>query len=294
MSPTDDGPLRRRVVEAAWVPGRREPDQRSEMTTQWLFGEALGVVDVGDDGPWLRVRGPGGYVAWVHEGGLGGGSAPEVAAWEEAASARSLGVRLTPGGGRGASGGARVVPRYLPWGARLVPVDGDRVRLPGGGTAAFDPTDGVVDVPQRAERFPADGESVVDTALAWRGVPYLWGGRTREGADCSGFVQAVYAMHGVALPRDSGDQLAAGSGSAAVGREGPAGTGSPRQPGDLLFFGADPEEVTHVALVVEGTRVVHAAARNGSVAVDDLDGDRALERRLRERLAGATRPLAEA
>lgn len=278
--------LRRRVVEAAWVPGRSEPDQRSEMTTQFLLGEVLGVVDDGGDdgGPWLRVRGPDGYAAWVHAGGLGGGSAPDVAGWEEAATARSLGVRLTEAGAD-ETAPAGSLPRYLPWGARVAPADGGRVLLPDGPTAAVEPADGVVTAEERAERFPSDGPSVAETALGWRGVPYLWGGRTREGADCSGFVQAVYGMHGVELPRDSGDQLSAGP---AIDDQGGW------SPGDLLFFGDGPDAVTHVALALGGTRVVHAAARNGSVAVDGLEGESPLERRLRRRRVGATRPLAEA
>lgn len=282
----------RRVVAVAWRPGRREPDQRSEMTTQWLFGERLRVLGgEGAEGPWLRVRGPDAYESWIRRGGLWDGAAPDVASWEEAATARSLGVRLTAGSD------ADGVPRGLPWGARAAVAGEGRLRLPGGAVASFEPSDGIVEPGAREERFPPRGEAVAATALRWRGAPYLWGGRTREGADCSGFAQAVYLLHGVVLPRDSGDQLAAGP-SLPVGDGGP----DDRSPdavdaadwagGDLLFFGDGPDDVTHVAVVVEGTRIVHAAASNGSVAVDDVAGGSALERRLRRRLVRRTRPLA--
>lgn len=269
-----------RVVSAARVPGRSEPDRRSEMTTQWLCGEALRVLERGDDGRWLRVRGPDGYASWVHRGGLAARAEVEVAAWREAADLRSLGVELKEG-----DGGA--TPGFLPWGARAAPGPDGRVRLPDGGTAAPDRPDGLVTSPERAERFPPRGEAVVATALRWRGVPYLWGGRTRGGADCSGFVQSIFAVHGVRLPRDSGDQLAADPAVPSDDAAAPA-----RTAGDLLFFGDGPDDVTHVALSAGGGGIVHAAAENGAVEPDDLEGEAALPRRLRRRLVAVTRPLA--
>lgn len=262
-----------RVVTTSWTPGRAAPDQRSEMTTQWLCGEPLRVLEVDEGGRWLRVRGPDGYESWVRRGGVGA-AAETDGGWDAAATVRSLGAILRREDGGGA-------PRFLPWGARAVPAQDDRVRLPDGGTAVPEPSDAVVGETERPARFPPSAEAVVGSALRWRGVPYLWGGRTRQGADCSGFVQAVFAMHGVALPRDSGDQLAAG-------RADDLST----SPGDLLFFGDGPDALTHVALVVEGSRVVHAAAGNGAVRVDDLDGESPLVRRLRRRRVGTTRPLA--
>lgn len=301
-----------RVVTAAWTAGRTEPDQRAEMSTQWLCGEVLGVLE--REPPWLRVRGPDGYVSWVHRGGLAADAASPVAGWEEAATALSLGLVLSPDLTGAPPPGT---PRYLPWGARVAAAGARRVRLPGGEETRCRPEDALVEGGERARRFPPEGEAVVRTALRWRGAPYLWGGRTRQGADCSGFVQAVYAMHGVPLPRDAADQLAAGpevpgaaaqdataagldatgagpAATDAAGTEAPARDGPDvrRRSGDLLFFGEDAGTVTHVAMVVGGTRVVHAAAGNGSVAVDDLAGAGRIARRLRRRLVGATRPLA--
>lgn len=304
------GPAGPAVVRASWAPGRAGPDHRSEMTTQWLCGQVLDVLE--EEGRWLRVRGPDRYVSWVGRGSALRPAPSDAAAWRREATAISLGVRLldadeapVPPAGGGAP------PRRLPWGARVAVGGEGCVRLPDGRTARPVSPDALA-VPARAgRRFPPEPAAVVRTGLRWLGAPYLWGGRTPEGADCSGLVQAIHAVHGVHLPRDSGQQLEAGpavpppelapgeagpgrSASGGGEREGDGSSGS--RPGDLLFFGDDPGDdgsaVTHVAMVVKEATVLHAAEDNGVVALDDLSADRRLSRRLRRRLVGATRPLA--
>ena len=89
------------------------------------------------------------------------------------------------------------------------------------------------------------GGVAVDWALAQVGTPYVWGGETPGvGFDCSGLVQAAYRAAGISLPRVAQEQYDAGPRL-------PAGT--PLQPGDLVFFGAGPTEVTHVGIYVGTT-----------------------------------------
>lgn len=273
------------LVRVAWVPGRAEPDRRAEMTTQWLSGETLAVEEEGR-GRWVRVRDPGGYGAWVDGGGLVRTSAGEAERWRERATAWSMGTDLAPAPGERAG---PPPPRWLPWGARAAPEGDGRLEVAGG--ARVMPVEPAAVVSDRADRFPRTGDEVVRTARRWLGVPYLWGGRTRVGVDCSGLVQAVLAAHRVELPRDSGDQRAALLGEA--GGEG----GTPPlegEAGELLYFGPEDGGTDHVALRVGGSRVLHAAAGNGQVAEDDLAGDGPMARRLRDRLRTAARPLAEA
>lgn len=98
----------------------------------------------------------------------------------------------------------------------------------------------------RIQALPKTVAGVVATARSLLGIPYLWGGRSGFAFDCSGFTQLVYRLHGVTLPRDTGDQAKAGR-AVAVGA---------RMPGDLLFYGGT--SMTHVALMSTSTRMIEA------------------------------------
>ena len=88
---------------------------------------------------------------------------------------------------------------------------------------------------------------MLDYARAFLDVPYLWGGTSWRGIDCSGLVQLCYRMGGYILPRDADQQWAALSHD--VER-------SELQPGDLLFFGR--EQITHVAIALNAHSYLHA------------------------------------
>jgi hypothetical protein len=137
------------------------------------------------------------------------------------------------------------------------------------------------------ERFPADGEAVVRTARRYfESTSYQWGGLTPWGADCSGMVQAVYALHGAALPRDAWQQAGAGRDA--------GGDLAAHAPGDLLFFSdRDDGRVTHVGLAGRRGRDVPRRPRprrlGGGRPRDDTDD--AYARRLRAQFVGARRVL---
>jgi cell wall-associated NlpC family hydrolase len=114
---------------------------------------------------------------------------------------------------------------------------------------------------QLPHRHPVPAD-LLRTAEAFLGIPYLWGGTTALGIDCSGFVQQVYRLNGVALPRDADQQ-------AMLGRR-----VDEARAGDLFFFGA--ESVTHVALATGPNDFIHAPMKGGLVAHGRLGGDRKL------------------
>jgi len=241
-----------------------------------VLGEVVRVLDV--DRTWVRTRGPDGYEGWCPGGPLLAGRV-DADRWRETATLVSLGTA--------ASGLGRI-----PWGARVRPLEGGRVELPDGRRVEPAEPGRLVDSAELGGRCPRDGEAVVRSALEWLDVPYVWGGRTELGTDCSGLVQSVLGVHGVALPRDSHAQRAAlpDAGGPLSVLDGGRGRDVP-EPGDLLFFAPEGRGITHVALSIGGWKIVHAAASNGRVATDDLTGDRSVARLLAGSIVACTRPF---
>jgi cell wall-associated NlpC family hydrolase len=102
-------------------------------------------------------------------------------------------------------------------------------------------------------------QAAVHYALAQLGTPYRWGGDEPGGFDCSGLVQAAYQAAGVPLPRVAQDQYDAGP---------PVPAGQPLQPGDLVFFGADPSHIEHVGIVVSPGEMVDAPHTGAVVRIE--------------------------
>jgi len=105
-----------------------------------------------------------------------------------------------------------------------------------------------------------DSYALVGSALDLRGTPYLDGGASPHGFDCSGFTQYVFAQYGVALPRATRDQFRLGS------------TIKPKEltAGDLVFFATTEPGASHVAIAVSGDQFVHAPSSTGVVRVERL------------------------
>ncbi len=252
------------VVGAAIAPLLAEPQASAVQASQRLAGHVVDVIETRND--WLHVRGADGYAGWVHAGYLSrlpGGSGRR----SHDPAQISLGCETrVPGGGR----------RALPLGAYLAPEE----TLQSGETVAE------VDAPAR---FPRTAAAVAHSAVEFfDGTSYQWGGITPWGADCSGFVQTLFWLHGVSLPRDAWQQ-------------GEAGTpGSPTltalRSGELAFF-SDREDlkITHVGLGIGGGRMAHVAIGRGGFAIEQLsDGHDSYVRKLRERFRFARQVLVPA
>ncbi len=103
--------------------------------------------------------------------------------------------------------------------------------------------------------------SPVETALAYHGIPYLWGGKSTAGFDCSGLMFYVFRQHGVVLPHYSGSQFQRGTRVAAMAL----------QPGDAVFFGSP---IHHVGLYIGGGYYLHAPRTGDFVKISKLSGRR--------------------
>ena len=117
--------------------------------------------------------------------------------------------------------------------------------------------------------------ALTKTALRYLGVPYVWGGESASGVDCSGFVQAVFRRNGITLPRTADAQFEVGHRVAEGGL----------QPGDLVFFQTYAEGASHVGIYLGSGQFVHASSSNG-VRVDSLS-----ESYYSSRFIGARRAL---
>ena len=115
-------------------------------------------------------------------------------------------------------------------------------------------------------------EGILGTAFSLMGRPYLWGGTSVKGMDCSGFTKTVFFQNGMLLPRDASQQVQIGE------KVETDSTFSQLLPGDLLFFGRRstqdlPEKITHVAIYVEEGKFIHASSQ---VKVESLFQDDSL------------------
>jgi hypothetical protein len=250
----------RALVHAPIAPMYDKPSPSSVLISQRLAGFDVDLLKA--EGDWFFARGVDGYEGWIHRAFLA--PAPTQTARRSGQVIRvSLGCVT-----RNAAGGRRT----LPLGARLAP---DEMLRSGE----------IVEHPQLPAKFPRTAMAITRTAKQYfEGASYLWGGVTPWGADCSGFVQTVYGLHGIALPRDARLQ-------AEIGDD--AGPLTDLQTGDLAFFcESEAGVISHVAIALGGDRITHMSLGRGGYAVENL-GDRkdAYVKLLNDRFVKARRVL---
>lgn len=100
---------------------------------------------------------------------------------------------------------------------------------------------------------------ITSIALSYLNAPYLWGGKTSFGIDCSGFTQSVYKIAGIKLKRDASQQAMQGETLSFL---------SEARPGDLLFFDNEEEQIIHVGILLNEHKIIHAS---GKVRIDKID-----------------------
>jgi gamma-D-glutamyl-L-lysine dipeptidyl-peptidase len=250
---------------------RREASHKSERVTQIIYGEPLEVLRLVDN--WAFVRLQDGYLGWTQIEPLQC-CTPEAAREWSSSTTHLICLPLLPCYAD-ASGERHHQVMLLPFGARLQVVGSDgpyrKLRCPDT-TYRWVPATGLLPLSELLHTGINGLHTVVEWAHALIGVPYLWGGKTPFGYDCSGLVQMFYSMIGVPLRRDADQQFT----------EGLAVPFDEIEFGDCLFFDTNASEeqvragglethVTHVALALDRQDFLHASRTNGGVVRGSFD-----------------------
>ena len=220
------------------IPIRKEPNHRSEQTSQLLFGEKAEIINESND--WIEIRTLfDSYGGWIDKNSVHeyshSGNGPNTIITDEAITIcnhKGENIYLTAGSEIG-------VPDI----SNTFQFEGNLYKL-------------ISPVPAKKEKTPA---SILETAMKFLNAPYLWGGRNIFGIDCSGFVQIVYKIHGIILPRDTKDQGNSGKLVKSFGDI---------LPGDLIFFDNNEGKITHVGIAINVNQIIHASLY---VKIDQLD-----------------------
>jgi len=264
-----DAPSLGKVVDIdAWLAAMTVDDRLwlvGRLVTQALYGDQVTVVE--SAGAWTRVvvrrqsssLDPGGYPGWLPTVQV-----TSVAPLRPGATDRGDAIVTRPTAPLRDSSDPGRKKMELSFNTRLPILSADQigvaVGIPGGGDGLLSTGDFEI---LAADAPPPTGEQVVRTAELFSGVDYLWGGTSGPAWDCSGLTSAVYAVHGIAIPRDAHDQAAVGA---------PVDRGDLR-PGDLLFYatGASRESIHHVAMYVGDGRMIQAPATGRVVETVSID-----------------------
>jgi len=235
--------LSKGICRLSVVPVRKEPTHKSEMVTQLLFGDHYSVLSTTPDSQWIHIKIYfDGYEGWIdhkqHK------SISEDYFHDINNNEYKISTELTSS---------------ILYKKKTIQIVMGSV-LPIANTELFD----------IEEQFAFNGESknlwqkgdfdfIRSIAFKYLNVPYMWGGKTPFGIDCSGFVQMVYKIGGFKLNRDTSEQVRQGLIISDFKKA---------MPGDLAFFSDEKGKVGHVGIVLEEDRIIHA---HGKVKVDMLN-----------------------
>ncbi|PWK78084.1 SH3 domain-containing protein [Mucilaginibacter oryzae] len=228
------------ICNLAVIPLRAEPNERSEQVSQLLFGEAFEITEWQTN--WVKIVAEAdGYVGWI--GRLQFAMLGHIAYKHIKHTVPQLTYRAVTQAWKISDNSVM----YLPAGSSLPFLEGTLCRI---GNERYE----IIGEIGEREDIPATAKSFINS-------PYLWGGRTHFGIDCSGFTQAVYKMRGIRLKRDAGMQVKEGTKVDSL---------QDAKTGDLAFFDNAEGKVTHVGILLNNEQIIHAS---GKVKIDTIDND---------------------
>lgn len=227
------------------IPLRVGPAHFSEMISQLLFGDFFEILEKQDS--WLKIRNGGdAYEGWLDE--------KQITIIDDLTiyQAKATPFFLTSEASTMVLKGSSKEPLYLPAGSTLPFYQDGKCKV---GKETYQVTSSNVFIPNK-EDFE---DNIQETAKIFLNVPYLWGGRTHSGIDCSGFSQIVFKMLGIQLPRDAWQQAELGKVVDFL---------TEAKAGDLAFFDNEEGRITHVGIMLNNSQIIHASGR---VKIDRID-----------------------
>ena len=231
------------ICNYSFIPLRSEPSEKAEMVSQLLFGYAFKILNIEDN--WAEVKTIfDNYHGWIDKKLIEDISDAEVGKWVESEK--------------------WVVPH--PFIEVVCEPAKQNLIIPGGSVLFFNGNESNSFCIGKNEYYLASGikkdvkrNNIDDIAKAYINSPYLWGGKTFMGMDCSGFSQVVHRIAGNDLPRDASQQVELGDTISFV---------EEASAGDLAFFDNEEGTITHVGICLGGGDIIHAS---GCVRIDKLD-----------------------
>ncbi len=244
---------------------RSNPGHSSELATQAILGTVLEVYKKKDD--WYYVQTPDGYLAWVDEGGIALTDKQNAKNWE--VDDRIIYTKTYGHAYTGPYDDNPIVSDLVSGSLLAVIKDMDEnylVRFPDGRNAYVRKWEAKT-YDDWLQNLNASNQTLVATAQQLMGVPYLWGGTSTKGVDCSGFTKTIYFLNGMVIPRDASQQVHTGIIIDSTRNF------SALQQGDLLFFGrkatdSTKEKVVHVGMWMGNNEFIHSS---GKVRVSSMD-----------------------
>ena len=253
------------VIKISVANLRSEPSHSAELVTQAILGTPVKVLK--KDGSWYYIQTPEGYLAWTDYGGVTPITPEELENWRGAEKI----IYLDTFGFSYAepNTGSQEVSDLVA--GNILELLGEengfyKVKYPDG-KIAFIEQDKALLYENWLASLEQTGESLVKTSKNLMGLPYLWGGTSAKGVDCSGYTKTIFFLNGIILPRDASQQIHAG-----------VEVDSTKdfenlKPGDLLFFGrkateTSPERVIHVGMWIGDNKFIHSM---GDVHISTFD-----------------------
>lgn len=250
---------------------RKSASNRAERLSQLLLSEVVRILEQQNEWTWVRMEDDG-YLGWVHSSALQAVSSEALRHYQETCNACVISGLLEAF--KTERNSKRERWGQLPFGVKVNVIewgeDEARILLPDGRLCSA-PRVGLVPVQDLPTADSTGKLFALGLIERFIGVPYLWGGRSPYGFDCSGLAQIYYKFMKVLIPRDADQQYQAGE----------AVLGDP-QPGDLLFFGEAEannhgrdrvEHISHVAISMGDDELIHANGTAWGVSLNSLNPD---------------------